>query len=234
MTIHLKQGAHDRREDGMCVMEAAAYIADEGHSSVSPTITSFLQAWNDGLQNDADRDRLLKPLLLVVLHTRTTAADEETRAWMMLDWLVRVYTPAWLGAAALDEHAAAVRALARIDSVGARRAAASTLDAARVAAEGRCGGSPRGEVAWATAATAGPAAWRAARTSVWGSAGDAMRDTAWATASTAAAGARVRVALAPVVAVLQASACDLVRRLAAVGVQHEPRYSVERYLEVCR
>lgn len=32
--IHLKQGAHDRREDGMCAMEAAAYIADKLPDSV--------------------------------------------------------------------------------------------------------------------------------------------------------------------------------------------------------
>ena len=94
--VHLSHGKHARRANGMCAMEAAAYIAGERHTDtpvcVSPVIAAYMIAWNDGLPSDAERDRVLKPLLPLVLHTRTTTADEETRAWLATDWLVRVHT----------------------------------------------------------------------------------------------------------------------------------------------
>ena len=95
----LYAGAH--QPDGkMCVMEAAAYVAGEPWSDapacVSPTIADFLRRWNDALQDDATRLRLLKPLIPVVIGSRTTLADENARAWMLVDWLARAAAPAML------------------------------------------------------------------------------------------------------------------------------------------
>ncbi len=57
----------------MCIMEAVAYMAHEPWSDqpkcACPVMTSILVGFNDGLLDDADRDRLLPakewiPLLL--------------------------------------------------------------------------------------------------------------------------------------------------------------------------
>src|SRR6185437_10624017 len=65
--LSLESGSHEEFEKGMCVMEAVAYVAGEPWSDhpqcAFPVITSFMIAWNDGLPNDAERDRLLKPLV---------------------------------------------------------------------------------------------------------------------------------------------------------------------------
>lgn len=155
--ITLASGGHKRAAEGMCMLEAAAYLAGEKFSDhpqcVSPVIASFGRAWNDALRSNEERDRLLKPLIAVILNTVSTPAIESRRAWMCADWLVREFTPAWLTLAKLDEEAAALRDLAEIvDS--------ATLDVARPLIESA---RKRAAAAWAAAgAAAGDAAWDAA------------------------------------------------------------------------
>jgi hypothetical protein len=114
----IQHGAHASPEDGMCVMEAVAYFAGEPHTDhpecVSPVIGAFLRTWNDDL--DEEGRQRLKPYIPKVVGTRTTAEDEETRAWLVTDWMVRVHTPAWLDLAGLGDQANALRALPRLDS----------------------------------------------------------------------------------------------------------------------
>jgi hypothetical protein len=78
--ITLEEGSHDNPEDGMCAMEAIAYVQGEPFSDspacVCPVIAAFMRTWNDDLP-DADRDRLLKPLLPLVIGTRSTPAVAE-------------------------------------------------------------------------------------------------------------------------------------------------------------
>lgn len=116
----IRHGAHDSFYDGLCIMEAVAYIAGEEHSDrpycVSPTISEFLRVWNDGLGSDEERE-LLRPLMLSVLDTRSTPAAEGRRAWMCADWLIRVNLPAWLDLMDLDEHAARLRGLPEITAL---------------------------------------------------------------------------------------------------------------------
>ena len=152
----LERGNHEADSAKMCAMEAVAYIAGEPWSDApacaSPVIAAFLRSWNDALP-DADRARLLLPLLSDVIGTRTTDADDETRAWMATDWLVRVNAPALLDLTpSLAAHAAALRALPPIMSSAVARDSQLVITAA-----------------WAVA---GDAAWAAARA--------AARDAAWA------------------------------------------------------
>jgi hypothetical protein len=204
----LRAGAHETPTDGLCVMEAVAYVAGEPWSDapacVSPVVAAFCRAWNDALPDDATRDRLLKPLIPVLVGTRTTDADETTRAWLATDWMARVQTPAWLRLAGLTADAQALEACARI--VDARDAAmdavwAAARDAARDAAM---------DAAWAAAsAAAWDAAWDAAGAAAWDAAGDAAWDAAGD-------------AFAPTVLALQASAVELVRTMCAVGRESQP------------
>jgi hypothetical protein len=184
--ISLKSGAHSNPWAGMCAMELCAYVAGRPHSDhppcVSPVIGAFGRTWNDSLRSDADRDRLLKPLIPELIGTATTPEDDERRAWMATDWLVRVHTPAWLRLAGLVAQAERLEALSELNPT----TTPPILPALKAIREDAC--------------KAGAAAWDAARAAAW----DAARDAAWD-------------ALKPTVEKLQASAQDLLRRMAAVG-----------------
>ncbi len=231
----LARGNHEADSAKMCAMEAVAYIAGEPWSDApacaSPVIAAFVRRWNDTLP-DADRTRLLLPLVPEIVGTRTTDDDEEIRAWMVTDWLVRVQAPAWLRLAGLTEHARALKSCARIVDAVTAQAGQPKIDASRAAARDAAW-SAAWDAAWSAArAAAGAAAWDAARDAArdaawsaagaaagaaawdaaWDAARDAARDAAWSAAADAA-----RVDLAPTVAMLQASAQDLVRRMCAVG-----------------
>ena len=145
----LDYGAHAGLEGGVCAMEAAAFIAGEPWSDhpqcVCPVIAAFCRSWNDTLGDD--RNRILKPLIPLVIGTRGNTALESRRAWMATDWLIRTYLPAWLRLAAathpdLADHACSLAALPEITSgsdwgrykAGISSARAAAWDAARSAA----------------------------------------------------------------------------------------------------
>ena len=211
----LARGKHDEGE-AMCAMEAVAWLAGEPWSDApqcaSDVIAAFVRSWNDALP-DADRVRLLLPLLPDVIGTRTTDADDETRAWMATDWLVRVNAPAWLDLTpSLEAHAAALRALPQSMSSAVARDSQSVITAAWDAARAAAWGA-----AWDAARAA---AWDAARDAAMGAAWDAARvaaSVAARAAARAAASVAASAAPAPTVTTLQASAQDLVRRMCAVG-----------------
>jgi hypothetical protein len=226
--IQLGHGSHPAPSNGMveaCVMEAVAYIAGEPWSDhpecASRVISSFLVSWNDSLP-DADR-QMLKPFIPRLVGTRTTKADEETRAWMLTDWLARECAPAWMRLAGLTDQAEMVEALAPITSAASAKKAQPTLtaarkesaaawdaawaapwDAARAAARAAAGDAAW-DAAWdAARAAAGAAAWDAARAAAWDAARAAAWDAAWA-------------ALQPTVKALQVSALGLLDRMIEVG-----------------
>jgi hypothetical protein len=149
-------------------------------------------AWNDALPSDADRARLLLPLIPVLVGTRGSKALKTRRANMAADWYIRVQTPAWLRLAGLTTQAEALEAFPEIidfsavpslkPTLGAiRQDAAAAWDAARAAAGDAARAAAR-DAAWA-------AAWDAARAA----AGDAAGAAAW-DAARAAAGDAARAA----------------------------------------
>jgi len=153
-TVTLAHGAHEPDSGQMCAMEAAAYIAGESWSDhphcVSPVIAALLRSWNDALP-DETRTTLLRPLLPLAIGTRTTDADEETRAWLAFDWMVRVHTPAWLRLAGLTEHAQAMASLSRITDATVAEESQPTIvaaGAAAVAAARDAAGDAAGAAAW--------------------------------------------------------------------------------------
>ncbi|CAB4157381.1 hypothetical protein UFOVP679_19 [uncultured Caudovirales phage] len=237
----LKRGNHDPNDDAnFCVMEAVAYVAGEPWSDhpkcTCPVITAFMVSWNDSL-DDADRTRLLAPLIPHLIGTRGSKALQNRRATMATDWYVRVQTPAWLRLAGLAEQADALASFpeitdfARTPSLmpvlnGIRKdaaAACAAWDAARDAAW--AAGAAAWDAARAAAWAAGAAAWDAARDDAWDAARDAARAAgaaAWDAAGDAwdaardAAGDAARAVLKPTVTALQASAVDLVIRMCAL------------------
>src|SRR5262249_25801473 len=147
----------------MCAMEAAAWLAGESWTDspncVSPVVAAFLRSWNDSLPQD-DR-QMLKPYVVRSIGTNTGERDDEKRAWLATDWLVRECAPAFLRLARLVEHAEALESLAALTTTRRAEKAQPKLSAAR-------------DAAWAAArAAAWAAAWDAAWAAAWDAAGDA-------------------------------------------------------------
>ena len=224
--IVLKHGSHASREDGMCAMEAAAYVAGEDHRDhpkcVCPVIGAFMRSWNDNLPDDESRTRLLLPLIPKIINTVGSVKKESQRSWMALDWLARECAPAWLDAAGLGEHAAALRALAPIvgkesakDSEDPLMEARKAAIATRVAAVDAVGGYALEAARVAALKYGSSTAWSAAGNAF--SVADLVYSCSYSwnaiRASVTAADARK---LAPTVETLQASAVHLVERMATI------------------
>ena len=226
-TITLAKGQHETCEDGMCLFEAYNQITrreqtDACPPGVSPVLHIYGMRLNDVLPDDR-RQELKRYLPNGTDVLAGTAGDglDGVRAWMALDWLIRVYAPAWLDLAGLAGEASALRNLAPVtDSAtaeAARLAGAAAGDAARAAAWAAAWAAAR-DAAWAAAwAAAGAAARDAAWDAAGAAAGDAARDAARAAARDAA-WAAAGAALAPTVARLQDSAIALYADLITGGV----------------
>src|SRR5205807_859573 len=152
--ITLKHGAHRSRKSGVCAMEAAAWLAGREHTDspvcVSPVIAFFIRIWNDTLPSDEDRNRLLKPLLPIILETKTSSKAESKRAWLAIDWLARTCTPAFFDLIpSLSPHAEALRKLEPFTEKTAEKNQ-KVVDDARKAAD--AAGDAARDAAWANLA----------------------------------------------------------------------------------
>lgn len=242
-SIVLSPGAHSSPEEGMCAMEAVAWLAGEdwsdGPACTSPVIAAFVRSWNDALPDD-ERQQLRRYIPRLV-GTNAGRETDDRLAWMAADWLVRVHAPAWLRLAGLTEQAALVEGMPEVTAVTApsikaplaavRQAAAAARDAAGVAARDAAwdaawdaarvaAGDAAADAAWVAAAAA---AWDAAREAAWHAARDAAWDAAWVAAARAAGdatrvAARVaaRNALDPTMRMLQQYAHELLDRMITV------------------
>jgi hypothetical protein len=205
MAAKLDKGAHEENSRRMCVMEAVAYVAGEQWSDspqcACPVISTFLRAWNDALPDD-ERTPLLADLIPRLVGTRSTKEIEIRRGTMAADWMIRVYTPAWLRLAKLDAQAAQLESLPEITDFAncpslmpVLNAVRSDAAAARAAAGDAAGDAARDAARDAAWAAAGAAARDAAGDAAGDAARDAARDAAWdaaRAAARAAAGAAAR------------------------------------------
>lgn len=228
--VAIVKGGHHNRDNGLCVMELAAWVAGRPHTDrpecVSPVIGAFLRRWNDDLPDDAARTSLLKPLIPVILDTRTTDEDEQRRAMMAVDWLLCVFTPALLDTV-LSAEAAALRALPEIRTTTYIRAAASLINRVHERAEHER--AKRAEAVSYDAARAYDAAeaWNAcwvAASAVRDAVVQVCGDTSdggwavWAVGRIGDAAWSARTVISwTVVSELQRLAVELVERMAAVG-----------------
>src|SRR5262245_26482041 len=116
--IVLKYGSHTRREDGMCAMEAVAWLAREPHSDrpkcTCPVIAAFVRRFNDRLRNDEERTRLLRPFLPDLIGTRASKDVMTRRGYLAADWSIRALIPILFCALGWDEEADSCASLAPI------------------------------------------------------------------------------------------------------------------------
>jgi hypothetical protein len=183
----LKHGSHRNPDDGLCLLEAAAYLAGEPHTDhprcVSPVLASFGIAINDAW-NDNQR-QALRAILPKLLNTAGGPKADLARSYLALDWLWRTYVPTFFDLVpGLVDQAHALRLMPEITAA---------WDAAWDGAWDGAGA--------AAGAAARDAAGAAARAAAWDAAWDAARDAAGA-------------ALQPAVQTLQASALELFTRMA--------------------
>lgn len=196
--ISIDNGDHDGRSNGLCVMEAVAWFAGEGHGDAPACVSPALRAFLIGLNDSAPRGprQKLKALIPVVVGTASRGNDRQ-RAYALADWAIRVVVPLALDAAGYREEAKTLRDLPEVkDEVTARVArdtvgiaAYECVDCAEYAASAACCACVYG-----TRTVAIEAAAAAADRAADGIKSDA-REQMWHT--------------------LIDSACDLVRRLAA-------------------
>ena len=207
--ITLSHGSHKSPDEGMCVMEAAAWIAGEDWTDhpacVSPMLAALCRLLND-VWDDEGRQRL-KPFVARAVGTAGDGQDE-ARPYMALDWLVRTHTPTWLDLAGLREEATELREHRRIVDQETAAAAWGSIETARQSASAG-GAATLGVAAWSAAWVGVQAAWNAwdAAWAAW----DAW-DAAWA-AAWAAAEAAIEAPPTPTVHHLQASVLDLLDRM---------------------
>jgi hypothetical protein len=198
--MQLDEGKHNAIDEGVCLVEAASWLAGEPFSDhpacVCPVIGAFCRSWNDSVQAE-DRNRLLKPYAARIVGTVSTADVQDARAFMAADWAVRTFTPAWLRLAGLDTDAQALVDLPELSTVDLCRTARLVIAKAQksAAAAGAAAWAAAGDAAWAAAwdaawdaawAAAGDAAWAAAGAAAGDAAGAAAWDAAWAAAWAAA------------------------------------------------
>lgn len=216
----LSKGAHATPSDGVCLLEAAAWVAGEPHTDhpvcVSPMLATFGRELTDALlPARADLEPRLRALVPRLVGTAGHPEEDQRVNLMAADWLIRVYAPTWFRLAGLDQYAAALAGSVPIESWDA-------VPTANLLAAGKAAAAARA-AAWIDARNAASsgvwyvvcvAAWNEAWDDAWYVTRAAVWDAAWVAAKNAASGS-----LQPTVAELQDLAMSLFEQM--VGIYPE-------------
>jgi hypothetical protein len=186
-TLNLLSGSHESFEKGVCAMEAVAWLAGEKHSDkpdcACPVIAGVIRSWNDGLPNDAERNRLIRPLLAKLVGTRIDSDSVLLkRMYLVQDWNIRVRTPAFLRLAKLEMEAEALEDCAQIVDTASMVACEAATSAARSAADSAADSAASMAVCEAATSAAYSAADSAARSAAYSAAYSAAGSAAYSAA----------------------------------------------------
>ena len=216
-------GKHLTPDDGMCVMEAVAYVAGEPHTDrpkcASPVISAFLRFWNDSITDDDNRRDLLGPFVYRMVGTAASREIESQRSWMAFDWLVRNCLPSFMELTPMTPIAKKLRDLPELTT--------NTLHVAEPVTERAYNAAWNARGSAAAGNATGNAAGNAAASTAYNA---ATYDTALHTVAYAAHVAALHaastaanndVALEPTVKTLQQSACGLVDRMIKLSEKNE-------------
>ena len=212
--LRMCSGQGDVKNGELCVMQMIDY-ATTGKTTdfpecVSPVIRRLAIRLNDRIRDDAERRALLWPLLPMMVGTRTTPADDVTRGYLAVDWLVRECLPTWMRLT--PSLIATADALAALPAITDR----ATLDSSRALRQQARDECKTAVAAAAVAAVAAAAAdaYAAAYAAVYAA---AYADAAADAAAAAAAAAYDASALRATRDAVGLSMVDLIRRMCAVG-----------------
>ena len=114
--FELRGGPHKSADDGLCAMEAVAWLEGVEHSDspscTCPVIAAFVRSINDRMP-DSDRQKLVAYLPRLV---GTVSPEHEQERAEYLAWhAITVVAPGVLERAGLKHHAATLRGLGRHD-----------------------------------------------------------------------------------------------------------------------
>ena len=97
--VTIKNGKHTTREEGMCVMEAVAFAANEPHSDhpqcACPALGAYARRLNDAywLGGDDERTKALRPAIMALVGSRSTDEVYWRRGFFFADCAVRELAP---------------------------------------------------------------------------------------------------------------------------------------------
>ena len=115
----------------MCAMEMVAWLAGEPHSDepscACPVIAAFTRACNDAMSDEA-RNRWLRPLVPLLVNSRSDTGVERARGYLAIDVLVRRIVPARLRRQRRDDAAELLAELPPIRTLAGIRAALRAVD----------------------------------------------------------------------------------------------------------
>jgi hypothetical protein len=123
--IELEKGGHTTRDEGMCLMEAVAYLVGEKHSDHPKCVDTVLGAYGRALNDTLPKDRRQELLALIPSLPGTANEGKElARSRMAHRWLYRRWLPT-----ALDTSMAgwAHQLSRRLRGLDDRRVYANTL-----------------------------------------------------------------------------------------------------------
>ena len=177
----LDHGSHRSADEGMCLLEACAYISGEPHTDhprcVDVALAAFGRAVNDSM-NDDERVMLL-PFVSKLVGTAADHTVSLRRSMLIVDGLVRQILPQIFDDIGLGEHAGKMRALSQIcDANTASAAASAAWSAARSAADSATRSAESAARSADSAAWSAESAARSADRAAW-SAESAARRKVW-------------------------------------------------------
>jgi hypothetical protein len=185
--LFLKYGAHKTPDEGVCLLEAVAYVAGEPHSDhpqcVDMVLGAFGRAVNDWMKDD-ERQQLV-PIIPMLIGTNADHTVSLRRSMMICDGVVRQILPMAFDAISLEGVAKTLRDLEPITDEKTAHAARS---AARRAVESAARSAAR-RAAESADRSAAYAAQSAARSAAY-AAESAARSAAYAAAYAAESAAR--------------------------------------------
>lgn len=156
----LSFGDHESPEDGVCFMEAVAWMQGEEHSDRPECACPVLGAYGIKLNdNMGDKYRpLLNPLILKMAGTRDESKEQERSEYLLRQTVIRIVCPT-LQTNGVDadplRQAAKSGSLEDIESAACAAASAAAWAAARAAS------ATDSAAAWAAGSAARAAAWAA-------------------------------------------------------------------------
>ena len=163
--FELQGGSHESADEGLCAMEAVAWLEGVKHSDspscTCPVITAFVRSINDRMPY-SDRQKLVAYLPRLV--GTVSPEHEQDRAEYLAWHAITVVAPGVLERAGLKHHAATLRGLGRHDWEAAADAARAAARADSYAAAFAVRAASYAAAFAANAANAASADWEGALT----------------------------------------------------------------------
>jgi len=138
--MKLSSGVGNREAPGSWMAAVSVYANEtwsDHPSCVPPVIRRLCIKLNNMLPSDAERGRVIGPVLFLPVGADPSPGAEQERAFLCADRAVRVFAPKALDAVGMTDEAQALRDLQPVTNKESARAARTAAGAARAAVSAR-------------------------------------------------------------------------------------------------